>query len=47
MKEGVGWDPLVRGTYPGIRISTKMSRIPNPGEQKLENKTYFIVKMVD
>jgi hypothetical protein len=22
-------DPLVRGTYPGIRIRTKMSRVPN------------------
>ncbi len=24
-------DPLVRGTDPGIRIRTKMSRIPNTG----------------
>jgi hypothetical protein len=24
-------DPLVRGTYPRIRIHTKMSRIPNTG----------------
>jgi hypothetical protein len=24
-------DPLVRGTYPRIRIRTKMSRIPNTG----------------
>ena len=35
MKKGVGSgldpdpDPLVRGTDPGIRIRTKMSRIPN------------------
>jgi hypothetical protein len=26
-------DPLVRGTAPGIRIGTKMSRIPNTGLQ--------------
>jgi hypothetical protein len=31
MKKGVGSDPLVRGTDPGIRIRicTKMSRMPN------------------
>ncbi len=31
LKKGVGSgpDPLVRGTNPGIRICTKMSRIPN------------------
>ncbi len=30
---GSGSDPLVRGTDPGIRIRTKMSRIPNTGCQ--------------
>jgi hypothetical protein len=29
LKEGVGPDPLVKGTVPRIRSRTKMSRIPN------------------
>ncbi len=32
-------DPLVRGTDPQIRIRTKMSRIPNTGQQEEDHQT--------
>jgi hypothetical protein len=36
-------DPLVRGTDPKIRVHTKMSRIPNTGQQReLYQKFLFI-----
>jgi hypothetical protein len=38
-------DPLVRGTDPGIRIRTKMSRIPNTGEEYFHSFCLFINKL--
>ncbi len=37
-------DPLVRGTDPGIRILTKMSRIPNTGTRKPRVRYVFFYK---
>jgi hypothetical protein len=39
-------DPLFRGTDPGIRIRTKMSRIPNTVSQVVSLRFEFQVRMV-
>jgi hypothetical protein len=41
-KKGVG-DPLAIGTEPGIRIRTKMSRIPNTGVHKFSKAAPYVL----